>query len=284
MSRFCIAVVVVGMLIAAQTALGIAITPYDTSLGDVPGDLVDAILGTGITYSNAFYTGVDGASGFFTGGLSSGIGIDKGIILTSGAAAGAVGPNNDDGFSVGNYVAGDSQLNAIVSPDVTYDATVLEFDFVSDGGDLFFRYVFASEEYNEFVFSYNDPFAFFLDGTNIALVPGTSTEVSVDTVNKVVNPGYYNNNDLSDGPPPFNIQYDGFTDVFFAQALGLAAGTHHIELAIADTNDYALDSAVFIEAGSFSDEQIPEPSTMMVWSLLATCAAGAGWFRRRKVR
>ena len=47
--------------------------------------------------------------------------------------------------------------------------------------------------------------------------------------------------------------------IFTAQALGLSPGTHHIKLAIADAGDYVLDSAVFIQTGSFAGIRIFNP-------------------------
>ncbi|MCC5611262.1 choice-of-anchor L domain-containing protein, partial [Nostoc sp. CHAB 5834] len=139
---------------------------------------------------------------------------------------------------------------------------------------------------HSFVFScrptYNDVFGFFVDGKNIALLPVTGTPVSISNVNggdplgtNAQNPVFYNNNDLSDGGPFFNIQYDGFTNVFTAQAKGLAAGRHKIKLAIADAGDSRYDSAVFIQAGTFSStrKSVPEPASIL--SLLAFSAFGA---------
>lgn len=247
----------------------------------VGSDLTEAILGSGISVSNIVYSGAAGASGTFTGGISSGIGIDTGILLTSGTAAGAVGPNYSDGYTGNNGFAGNAALNSLIPGYSTHDAATLSFDFVSTGGNVFFNYVFASEEYNEYAnTSYNDVFGFFLDGTNIALIPGTTTPVSINNVNggnplgfNAHNSAYFNNNDPSNGmPTPYNLQYDGFTDVFTAQALGLAAGTHHITLAIADAGDYILDSGVFIQGGSFSDvpvepNPVPEPTTFALFGL-----------------
>ncbi|MBE9050197.1 PEP-CTERM sorting domain-containing protein [Nostocales cyanobacterium LEGE 11386] len=272
----------VGLGIAAVPAHAINITTTND-----PNALVNQILGGGITVSNVTYNGAPAASGIFTNGLSSGIGIDSGIILTTGDASLAVGPNSLPNSGVNNGLPGDTDLNSLI-PGSTFDATVLEFDFISETGNLFFNYVFASEEYNEFVNSnFNDVFAFFLNGENIALIPGTTTPVSINNVNggnplgvDASNPAFYINNNTG----AFNIEYDGFTTVFTAQATGLVAGsTNRIKLAIADVGDSVLDSAVFIQASTFSGmppQPVPEPTTML--GLLAFGAVGATTALKRK--
>ncbi len=284
--------VLMGLFLLPQPALALSVST--TTDGNL---LATTILGGGITISNISYTGGPTQSGTFMDGLTSGIGIDDGIILTSGNANLAVGPNISD-FTTGIVGgAGDPDLGALI-PQTTRDAAILEFDFTSEGGDLFFQYVFASEEYNEFVNTpFNDVFAFFVDGTNIALVPGTNTPVTVNNVNgglplgtDATNSEFYNNNDLDPSPavvdPIFNIEYDGFTDVFTAQFLDLSPGLHRMKIGIADAGisetvpDFFLDSAVFIKSGSFSDTMegttpmdppmdppmnpVPEPTTILL--------------------
>jgi len=144
----------------------------------------------------------------------------------------------------------------------------LEFSFQLDptaSQDLFFNFVFASEEYNEFANSlFNDVFAFFLDGQNIAFIPGTTTPISINTINggdplgvNPQNPQFYNNNSIFDNGQFLNLfGYDGFTTVFTAQSLGVGPGTHTIKLAISDVFDDIYDSAVFLQMGSFSNVQV----------------------------
>src|SRR5690606_1150106 len=120
------------------------------------------------------------SAGTFTGGLSTGIGIDSGVLLTSGQAN-LVGNTNTTDNATGDFGGpGDPQLTSL-SGFNTFDATILTFDFTTTTGDLFFKFAFASEEYNEFANSnVNDTFGFFVDGTNIALLPGTNTPISIN--------------------------------------------------------------------------------------------------------
>jgi hypothetical protein len=246
--------------------------------------LVNTLLGPGISLVGApTLTSGPVSAGTFTDGTASGIGIQSGILLTSGSAA-LVGNSNTLDGATGNFSgAGDSDLTALVGT-ATHDATSLNFNFTTTSGDLFFNFVFASEEYNEFTnSSFNDVFGFFVDGTNIALLPGTTTPISINNVNggnplgtNATNPAFFHNNDLSDGGPFFNLEYDGFTDVFTVSALGLGAGSHTIKLAIADTTDFILDSGVFIEAGSFSPTgppiTVPDAGNSLLLVLLGTLA------------
>ncbi|NES03885.1 MAG: PEP-CTERM sorting domain-containing protein [Okeania sp. SIO2F4] len=255
-------------------AQAISITP--TSNGnELVGKIIDSDSGITIVQDSIKYTGANVASGIFTDGLLSGIGIDKGIILTTGTAKDAEGPNHFDGsYKTRNGLDGDPDLDTLITGSTTKDATTLEFQFDTEGGDVFFNYVFASEEYNEFVNTeFNDVFGFFLDGKNIALIPGTTTPVAINTVNggrdgkgegdDASHPEFFNNNDKDNVSVRelFDLEYDGFTNVFTAQALGLNAGSYTMKLAIADTKDDQRDSAVFIQAKSFSDAEISDGDT-----------------------
>ncbi|WP_298306844.1 choice-of-anchor L domain-containing protein, partial [Flavobacterium sp.] len=258
-----------------------------------PNQLVqNVLLGGGITVSNVTFNGsalnanlVRDQVGSFTGGNTTNIGLNTGIILATGDAQLAVGPNDQGGATdaTANPVQGDADLLALASANIRNKA-VLEFDFVPIGQNLSFNFVFGSEEYLEFVNGgFNDVFGFFLSGpgitgpytggaANIALVPATTTAISIDNVNNVSNSAFYVNNGTG-ATPVVNatIQYDGFTTVIAANATVQCGQTYHIKLAIANVGDNSLDSAVFLQAQSFNTAQLSFPQDYLVSNGFAPC-------------
>lgn len=242
-----------------------------------PNNLVQNVLmGNGVVASNITYNGsavnaqtIQGNVTFFdaTGTLFP---IATGVLLTTGNGIAAVGPNNSTSFTNNNpatpMVTSDADLNAIANGSVTNGA-ILEFDFVPSGDTVSFRYVFGSDEYPEFSpSSFNDAFGFFLSGpgiagpytngaVNIALIPGTSTPVTINNVGDASNTQYYVDNPSGSAYGPA-IQYDGTTVVFTAVSEVQCGQTYHIKLAISNVGDQSYDSGVFLEADSFSSEAV----------------------------
>lgn len=245
-----------------------------------PQQLVQTILiGNGVSASNVTYNGAPVAIGSFNG-TASNIGISNGILLTTGNLTNAVGPNNLGGQGLNNNRPGDADLNTI-SGVTTFDASILEFDFIPASDTLRFNYVFASEEYPEFVGGIvNDAFGFFISGPgitgpfsnnaqNVAIIPGTTTPVTINDLNN-------GDNDCDFGGPTgpcsncqfyvdncngSTVQYDGFTTPLVAQAIVQCGETYHIKIAIADGGDGVYDSGVFLEAGSFGTSGVQITAT-----------------------
>lgn len=200
----------------------------------------------------------------------------SGLIMTTGNVNVAPGPNSEAGKSspVANAYS-DPQLNSLATSSL-HACSVLDFDFIAMADTFAFEYVFASEEYPEYVCSsYNDVFAFFLTGIdpvtfttttkNVAIIPNTITAanptgipVAINTINNGVPMGsasgchtqysaYYNANPSGAS----GIEYDGFTTALTAEATILACQTYHMHLAVGNIGDNAYDSGVFLKEGSF---------------------------------
>ena len=215
--------------------------------------LAELLVGSGVTISNVSVTCPTPAYGEFDG-TNSNIGLPKGVILTTGDIDLAVGPNNLTDAQLDNFAPSTAYLTSLAG-NTTFDACIFEFDVLPKGDTLRFPYVFASEEYPEFVFAgFNDVFAFNIDGPNpaggnyvnqnIALIPGTATPVTIDNVNNIVNTAYYFDNEV---PPGLTVQYDGFTVNLVAEVAVVPCQSYHLKLQIADALDGIYDSGVFIE-------------------------------------
>lgn len=225
--------------------------------------LADAIVGEGVNVTEAKFTGGENSAGSFSGGNNVGLGINTGIVISTGNVNDAVGANTESGKTTSNLTPGDVDLGGLVSEGATQNASVLEITFETEGGNLFVNYIFASEEYNEFVNStFNDVFGFFINGRNVAVVPNTNQPIAVNTINNgnpsgvnATNPQLFNDNTINPetGLSPFNLEFDGFTNTLTAQTGNLAPGSYTIKFAIADVGDSILDSAVFIQGNSFGN-------------------------------
>lgn len=197
--------------------------------------------------------------------------LSSGIILSSGNALSAPGPNTSNAGEGAPAWIGDPELENIITTATgnvmnSYNATKLEFDFSSLNEFMSFNFLFASEEYGTFQCDYSDAFAFLLTDletgitTNLAVVPGTTTPVSVVTIRDAANNpacsseniGYFAQYNLGNNLYDAAINYNGQTAVMTASSAILPNHNYHIKLVIADRGDSVYDSSVFIEAGSFT--------------------------------
>lgn len=180
------------------------------------------------------------------------LGVNAGLLITTGNVYSAPGPNTLAGMGTNNSLPGDTSAGTLVPGYTTFDASVVAFDMIPVVDTLRFKYVFASEEYPEFVGSaYNDVFGFFISGpniageVNIATIPGSNTPVAINTVNTSQNAQYY----VATGDSA-SIQYDAFTTPLDAVVPVMIDSVYHIKIVVADAGDGIYDSGVFLSIES----------------------------------
>lgn len=230
------------------------------SVANQTGAVEDLFLANGIFVDNIAFIGDSAQMGWLNDGDSIALGVNDGLVLSTGVAA-----NVSNGF---NLPGGNWTTTASTNTDLstltgypTYDLAQLDFDFLATGDSMTFQFIFGSNEYPEWVGSgFNDIFGFFVSGpgiagtfnnnaVNLAVVPGTNEVVSINTINPNQNSNLYVDNSNSQIPSLF---CDAFTVPMYAAIGGLTVGeSYHITLAITDVSDGALDSYVFLGGNSF---------------------------------
>jgi hypothetical protein len=253
------------------------------------GAIVSALTGNNVTISNLVTSqGTPNNSiATFSGGLTGGtpnIGIDNGVALVTGNVATAIGPNNNGGLTTGvNTVRNDAQI-ATLTTSSAYDTTSITFDVIPYGNFLALKFVFASEEYNEYVCSqFNDAMGIFIKtGTgayqNIAKIGANN--LTINQVNNgtagtngnvggcnLTNAAFFTNNP----PNSPNLQYDGFTVPVESQIPVIPNTTYTLKVVIADIGDNGWDSAVFVDLiSSFNLDFGDAPDTYLTAAVSGT--------------
>lgn len=229
-------------------------------------ELVETLVGNSCaSVSNVSVSGWSGgiSYGYFTNGTSD-FPFENGIVLSTGLATSATGPNTTLLSEGDTAWAGDDDLEDALGVNNTINATVLEFDFVPLTDVISFDYIFSSEQYLTSITSqnqcnYTDGFAFLLKeaGTenyqNLAVVPDTNIPVRVNTVRgegvcPSANEEYFDAFNGNEHP----TNYNGQTVILKAQATVTAGTTYHIKLVVADQGNNLYDSSIFLGGGSFT--------------------------------
>ena len=202
------------------------------------------------------------------------IGIKEGIVFTTGELEDIPGPNATSGTSGSHEGASEAPyLKRVVRGVPFFDVIGIEFDFTPTSDFVSFNYVFASEEYCEFVGSeFNDAFGFFVSGPgidgpgfnqsiNVAKIEQKGDAVTINTVNHLRNQSFFVNNltrmdadrcEVEYAPRNIGgIEFDGYTTRLQAFFSVIPCETYHIRLVVGDVSDDILDSAVFLEGKSF---------------------------------
>lgn len=235
--------------------------------GGTPTQLLNELIGPGITTANPLINCNTAAYGIWTGNLQAGGSqlSNGGIILTTGSATAADGPNNSGSAStiVSGFDFSDPHLTTqpgVGSVPPSRDNCIFEFDMTPVCNSIVVSFVFGSEEYPEFAppqsSSFNDGFGIFINGPNpqggnynffnVARLPNNQL-VSINNVNPATNASFYNNNNNGQV-----MQYDGYTDGLTANLSVVPCSTYRVKMAIADAGDESYDSGLFLGKFSFA--------------------------------
>ncbi len=218
--------------------------------------------------------------------MTTGAYSDAGVGTSNGIVSSQISPASDgDNVSPALRIA----LRSTGNTQSMNDVAVLQFDFIPSGEEVSFKYSFASEEYPGFVCSsFNDVFGFFISGpynengelvtnegvvynyTNIALIPGTESPVTINTVNNGVAAGSAPNCDLTNTQyfimnSNNNCKMNGYTTELSTKSVNVVpCRIYKMELAICDVGDKAYNSAVYLAANSFRIDEYslskPQPA------------------------
>ncbi len=254
-----------------------------------PDTIVQRIAGVGLETFNSELQCGNNSSGYFFGGSDGGFSMNQGVILTTGITSIAFSPNNIGNASIAVGSPGYAPLEELPfswSEDGTFDACVLEFDFVPLGTQISLNYVFGSEEYPEWVgASFNDIFAILIEGgpeypatmpiaqRNIAIIPGSpdpGVHATINNINQESYSEFYIDNTDSTLPTNNSIQYDGMTTKLTAIAEVTPCNTYHLTIAVADNSDEIHDSGIFIEENSLISNA-PQPIVSLSNKLAENC-------------
>lgn len=227
----------------------------------IDSDCIENVIVTNVSGGN--FNGSDQSYGYFDASGTA-FPFESGVVLSTGRLQNVEGPNNTLSDDDASNWEGDLDLENALNETGTINATILEFDFTAVASQISFRYIFASEEYqenNSNTCRFSDLFGFLIRPAvgqnqyeNIAVVPDTFTPVKVTTVTPGVPGSCPPQNETYFGSfngPNAPINFNGQTTILTATANVIPNETYHVKLVIADEQNYRYDSAVFLEAGSF---------------------------------
>lgn len=227
--------------------------------GQTAQQLAEIIAGPGVVVSNASVTGSALAVGaFVTGANPTGLNVESGVVFGTGEVTDFAQAQTTFSSSILGqpgipYLA---NLAGITS----YDGFTLEFDFVPNADWVSFDYVFGSEEHPTFSCNptFNDIFAITVQGvsvplgqTLITLVPGTTTPVSIGSINDggCGNSNYFIDNTAQNSP---YVVFGGFTTLLRAEMAVICGETYHLKFMISDGGDSSYDTGCFVKENSLT--------------------------------
>jgi hypothetical protein len=227
--------------------------------------MANEIFGDGVTVVGASYTGDRNSSGIYNNGLSKSPGVapsDTGVILSTGRVRDFTN-NNGEANQATNTSSNTSGPNNVAEFDAlagtnTYDAAILDIDFIPTGDTMTMQFVFSSEEYPEYAGSiYNDVVGVWINGVHVPLSVGNG-DTSVGNINDSNNINLYQDNTADQ----FNTEMDGFT-ITMTLTIPVNPGVvNSLRIGIADTADSNYDSSLLIAGDSVQTVLVANDDSM----------------------
>lgn len=260
--------ILVSMTILSLMSQNVVAQSVSVDISKTPTELVDILMDASCSIRSNQNISSAQSVGYFSGNGSN-FPISQGVIIRNGKALLSQGAYTGQNLSSQVTTNGDADLQSISDSSgqlaSILDVGYLEFDFVPNGNQFNFNFLFASNEYGQWQCGFSDVFAFLLtdlttgETRNLAVIPGTSTPVSVKDIRDTsynsscnsVNAHLFSTYNV-DNPSLSAVNMKGYTVVMNASSAVVPGNTYRIKLAIGDYNDSDFDSAVFIEAGSFT--------------------------------
>lgn len=260
--------ILASMIIWSLTQQNLLAQSVSVDISQSPTQLVDILMDASCAVRSNQNISSAQSVGYFSNNNSN-FPITEGVIIRNGKALLSQGPYTGQGLSSQVTTDGDQELQSISDSSgqlsSILDVGYLEFDFVPNGNQFNFNFLFASNEYGQWQCGFSDVFAFLLtdlatgETKNLAVVPGTTTPISVKDIRNSdynsscnsVNANLFSTYNVNN-PTASSLNMRGYTVVMNASSDVIPGNTYRIKLAIGDYNDADFDSAVFIEAGSFT--------------------------------
>lgn len=252
------------------------LTVNNTGNNSDPVFLSGSVLpGGGMNVFNVSFSGNTAQQiGYYSTG-SAAVGSASGVILSTGRVTFAAGQNDSTatGMSLGSGAGTDPDLLSLSGNQSVFDWFILEFDVQPLGNEFSLQYLFASEEYGEYVCSPQaDVFGILISGPSISgpfqnnaqlisLVPSTSFPAGINSINDGVTGSFGSGACLGSGASPYYnsntgtlFEFDGYTDVLTATAAVECDSMYHVRILIADVDNDGFDSGLLLpEKGMFSN-------------------------------
>ena len=230
----------------------VAASELPINTGATALQMANEIFGNGVTVVSASYTGDNRSSGIYSDGDSTAPGAtpgDTGVILSTGRARDFTNSNGDSNHSTGTStntsgVNNDAGFNAIAGGN-TYDASILDIDFIPTGDTMTIQFTLSSEEYPEYWAAYSDIIGVWVNGSYVPMSVGNG-DADVQNINSGTNQNQY----LDNTSDAFNTEMDGLT-ITLTLTIPVNAGVvNSLRIGVADQGDSVYDTNLLIAGNS----------------------------------